>query len=48
MKGLKTEDELEIANSEKSGHGLETTDLVEHFYSYELNHMEAKRMKGPL
>ena len=45
VKGLKTEDELDIANSDKSGNGLETADSVEHFDSNKSNYMEAKRTK---
>ena len=45
VKGLKTEDKLETANSDKSGSGSETADLVEQFDSDEPNHMSVKRTK---
>ena len=45
VKGLK-EDELEKANSDKSGNGSETADSVEEFDSDEPNHLKVKRPKG--
>ena len=43
VKGLKIENELETTNSDKSGNGSGTTDLVEQFDSDELNHLKAQR-----
>ena len=45
VKGLKKEDELETANSDKRGNESEIADLVEQFDSDEPNHMKAKRMR---
>ena len=46
VKGLKIEDELEIANSEKSGNESEVADSVEMFDSEELNQLKAKPIRG--
>ena len=45
VKGLKKEDELETANSDKRGNGLKTTDSVEQFDSEESNQLKFKRSK---
>ena len=47
MKGLKIEDELETANSDKSrGNGSETADSVRMFDSETPNQLDAKQKKG--
>ena len=46
MKGLKIEDELEIANSDKSENESEVVDSIEQFDSEESNHLKVKRTKG--
>ena len=46
VKGLKIEDELEIANSDKSENESEVVDSIEQFDSEESNHLKVKRTKG--
>ena len=46
VKGLNSEDELEIANSDKSRNGSETADSVRMFDSETANQLKTMRRKG--